>query len=53
MSVEIAFAGSPLPLVASSRLRECNNGELNGTAEPLRDRDAHADLRYPGGESRR
>jgi broad specificity phosphatase PhoE len=48
---EIAFAGSSLPVVADSRLRECDYGELNGTAEPLRDRAGHLDVPYPGGES--
>jgi 2,3-bisphosphoglycerate-dependent phosphoglycerate mutase len=50
-TAEIALAGSPLPVVPDARLRECNYGELNGTAEPLRDRAAHLDLPYPGGES--
>ena len=47
----IAFGGSPLRMVADERLRECNYGELNGTAEPLHDREAHVDVPYPGGES--
>jgi broad specificity phosphatase PhoE len=47
----IAFGGSPLRLVADVRLRECNYGELNGTEEPLNDREAHIDVPYPGGES--
>jgi 2,3-bisphosphoglycerate-dependent phosphoglycerate mutase len=47
----IAFGDSPLRLVADERLRECNYGELNGTAEPLHDRAAHLDVPYPGGES--
>lgn len=50
-TAEIAFAGSPLAVVADERLRECDYGELNGTAEPLHDRAVHLDLRYPGGES--
>jgi broad specificity phosphatase PhoE len=50
-TAEIAFAGSLLPVVEDSRLRECNYGELNGTPEPLRDRLSHVDLPYPGGES--
>ncbi|HJQ73308.1 MAG TPA: histidine phosphatase family protein [Gaiellaceae bacterium] len=50
-TAEIAFAGSPLPLVQDARLRECDYGELNGTAEPLDDRAAHLDVPYPGGES--
>jgi 2,3-bisphosphoglycerate-dependent phosphoglycerate mutase len=50
-TAEIAFAGSPLPVVADERLRECDYGEQNGTAEPVHDRDAHVDVPYPGGES--
>jgi broad specificity phosphatase PhoE len=50
-TAEIAFAGSGLPIVADSRLRECDYGDLNGTAEPLHDRAAHLDVPYPGGES--
>jgi broad specificity phosphatase PhoE len=50
-TAEIAFAGSPLPVVADERLRECNYGDLNGTAEPLHERAAHLDVPYPGGES--
>ncbi len=47
----IAFGGAPLRIVADERLRECDYGELNGTSEPLRDRAAHIDVPYPGGES--
>jgi 2,3-bisphosphoglycerate-dependent phosphoglycerate mutase len=47
----IAFGGSPLRLVADERLRECDYGELNGTAEPLQNRSGHLDFPYPGGES--
>ena len=50
-TAEIAFAGSPLPVVEDERLRECNYGELNGTAEPVHDRPANIDVPYPGGES--
>jgi broad specificity phosphatase PhoE len=50
-TAEIAFAGSPLPVVPDARLRECNYGALNGTAEPLRRRADHVDVPYPGGES--
>jgi 2,3-bisphosphoglycerate-dependent phosphoglycerate mutase len=49
-TAEIAFAGSPLPIVREPRLRECNYGALNG-----RPRDeVHAygvDERYPDGET--
>jgi broad specificity phosphatase PhoE len=50
-TAEIAFTGTALPLVPETRLRECNYGELNATAEPLEDRAAHIDVPYPGGES--
>jgi broad specificity phosphatase PhoE len=50
-TAELAFAGSALELVRDARLRECDYGELSGTAEPARDRPAHLDVPYPGGES--
>jgi 2,3-bisphosphoglycerate-dependent phosphoglycerate mutase len=51
-TAEIAFAGLALPIITDARLRECDYGELNGTAEPVRrDRTAHLDGPYPGGES--
>jgi len=50
-TAELAFAGSPLPVVTDGRLRECDYGKLNGTAVPLHDRPLHVDLPYPGGES--
>jgi broad specificity phosphatase PhoE len=51
-TAEIAFAGSGVPLVADARLRECDYGELNGTAEPAGgSRAPHLEVPYPGGES--
>jgi broad specificity phosphatase PhoE len=50
-TAEVAFARSELPVVTDARLRECNYGDLSGTAEPLHDRAAHLDVPYPGGES--
>ncbi len=50
-TAEIAFAGSGLPVVEDARLRECDYGELNGTAEAVHGRGAHIDVPYPGGES--
>ena len=51
-TAEIAFAGSGLAVVEDARLRECNCGELDGTAQPVRrGRAAHLDVPYPGGES--
>jgi broad specificity phosphatase PhoE len=47
----IAFAGSPLPVVADERLRECSYGDLNGTPDPIHDRAEHIDVPYPRGES--
>ncbi|MEO6510339.1 MAG: histidine phosphatase family protein [Nocardioides sp.] len=52
-SVEIAFAGSHIPVLLDWRLRECDYGELNGAprdqvfADPM----AHLTTPYPGGES--
>lgn len=49
-TAEIAFRGSPIPVLQDPRLRECNYGALNG-----RPRDeVHAygiDERYPEGET--
>lgn len=50
-TAEIALSGSGLPIVQDARLRECDYGELNGTAEPVDDRAEHIDVPYPGGES--
>jgi broad specificity phosphatase PhoE len=50
-TAEIAFAGSGLPVVQDARLRECDYGELNGTAEAAHGRAAHVDVPYRGGES--
>jgi len=38
-------------VLQDARLRECNYGDLNGTIEAARDRAAHVDVPYPGGES--
>jgi broad specificity phosphatase PhoE len=52
-TVEIAFAGSAIPIERDARLRECNYGLLNGT--PRAELDAQRVLRlddpFPGGES--
>jgi broad specificity phosphatase PhoE len=52
-TVEIAFAGSPLPRRQDERLRECDYGELNGVpVERIdRERSRRIDEPYPGGES--
>jgi 2,3-bisphosphoglycerate-dependent phosphoglycerate mutase len=52
-TAELAFAGTPLPVVRDRRLRECNYGDLNGMprdrleAERLR----RLDEPFPNGES--
>ncbi len=52
-TVEIAFAGSPLPIVQDRRLRECNYGDLNGMprARLEQERLRRLDEPFPGGES--
>jgi 2,3-bisphosphoglycerate-dependent phosphoglycerate mutase len=52
-TVEVAFAGAAIPVLKDWRLRECDYGELNGSAAPEvhRDRRKYLDLPYPGGES--
>ncbi len=52
-TVEIAFAGSSVPVLFDWRLRECNYGTLNGApaATVIGSRAAHVDVPYPGGES--
>ena len=52
-TVEIAFAGSSVPVVVDARLRECNYGELNGAPVARLDieRLAHVAVPWPGGES--
>jgi 2,3-bisphosphoglycerate-dependent phosphoglycerate mutase len=52
-TVEVAFAGTAIPVLKDWRLRECDYGQLNGAAAPEvhRDRRKYLDLPYPGGES--
>ena len=54
-TVEIAFAGSELPVHLDERLRECDYGELNGmpVARLEGDRAARVEAPWPGGESYR
>jgi broad specificity phosphatase PhoE len=54
-TAEIAFARSELPVRHDRRLRECNYGELNGTAaaDIEAERLHRIDEPYPGGESYR
>ncbi len=54
-TVEIAFAGSNLPVRRDPRLRECNYGSLNGASvERVHAvRRQHVDTPFPGGQSYR
>ena len=54
-TVEIAFAGTDIPLRQDARLRECSYGELNGAPVDVIDaqRLARIDDPFPGGESLR
>jgi broad specificity phosphatase PhoE len=46
-TVQIAFAGSGVPVFLDWRLRECDYGDLNGTPKQT----LAPDERYPGGET--
>jgi 2,3-bisphosphoglycerate-dependent phosphoglycerate mutase len=52
-TVDVAFAGTTIPVLLDWRLRECDYGELNGAAASAvhHDRRKYLDLPYPGGES--
>jgi broad specificity phosphatase PhoE len=52
-TARIAFAQTPIPILADWRLRECDYGALNGqpTADVHGDRGRYLDSPYPGGES--
>jgi broad specificity phosphatase PhoE len=52
-TAEIAFAGSPVPILADWRLRECDYGRLNGApvAEVHTNRLSRLHEPYPDGES--
>jgi broad specificity phosphatase PhoE len=54
-TAEIAFAGSDIPIIQDSRLRECNYGEMNGmpVAQLAAERSRHIDEPFPGGQSYR
>jgi broad specificity phosphatase PhoE len=54
-TVELAFAGSGIPIRRDPRLRECNYGELNGmpTARLAAERRRRIDEPFPGGQSYR
>jgi 2,3-bisphosphoglycerate-dependent phosphoglycerate mutase len=52
-TAEIAFAGTGIPLLLDWRLRECDYGDLTGSAaaEMHAHRSEYLDRPYPGGES--
>lgn len=52
-TVELAFAGSSIPVTADERLRECNYGALNGMPKSLleSERLRRIDEPFPDGES--
>jgi len=52
-TAEIAFDGSPVPMLMDWRLRECDYGKLNGTsaADVHAHRPQYLDRPYPDGES--
>ena len=52
-TAELAFAGSPIPVLQDARLRECNYGSLNGMprARLEAERQLRLETPFPGGES--
>ena len=52
-TAELAFAGTPLPIIRDRRLRECDYGALNGMPRARLDaeRRRRLDEPFPGGES--
>ncbi len=54
-TVEIAFAGTGIPVHRDARLRECDYGALNGVpaAEVAAERSRRIDEPFPGGQSYR
>ncbi len=52
-TVEIAFAGSDVPVHLDPRLRECCYGELDGSPAASLPRGRHVETPFPGGESYR
>src|SRR5215216_3345232 len=52
-TARIAFAHTPMPILADWRLRECDYGSLNGqpAAQLHRNRRQYLDTPYPDGES--
>jgi broad specificity phosphatase PhoE len=52
-TVEVAFAGSDLPVHRDARLRECWYGNLDGSPSASLPRGRHVEDPFPGGESYR
>lgn len=52
-TVEIAFAGTGLPVHLDPRLRECWYGDLDGSPSASLPRSEHVEVLFPGGESYR
>jgi 2,3-bisphosphoglycerate-dependent phosphoglycerate mutase len=54
-TAQLAFGDTDIPVLYDWRLRECDFGHRNGTpaADVRRDRLAHLDRPFPGGESHR
>lgn len=52
-TVEIAFAGTELPVHLDPRLRECWYGDLDGSPSASLPRSRHVEIPFPGGESYR
>jgi 2,3-bisphosphoglycerate-dependent phosphoglycerate mutase len=50
-TVRIAFPSPKVPVLMDWRLRECDYGDMTGTAPELLERTEHVDLPYPSGES--
>jgi broad specificity phosphatase PhoE len=50
-TVRIAFPSPTVPVLMDWRLRECDYGDLNGTAAALSERAQYVDKPYPSGES--
>jgi broad specificity phosphatase PhoE len=50
-TVDLAFAGSDLPVLLDWRLRECDHGSMNGAPVGDLRREEHIDQPYPSGES--
>jgi 2,3-bisphosphoglycerate-dependent phosphoglycerate mutase len=50
-TVTVAFPSPKVPVFMDWRLRECDYGDMTGTAPELLERAEHVDVPYPSGES--